>query len=82
MSMMMMMCDKIFVFKDIVGYLKDGQQAVHIGDSLDAETIVYADNCLQLICSNVGLDIRRSPDCECELIRSHFDANNKKNNIS
>ncbi|CAM4908393.1 unnamed protein product [Rotaria socialis] len=49
---------------DIVGYLKDGGKAVHIGDILDTGTIVYAYNCSQFICSNVGLDVKKSTGCQ------------------
>ncbi|CAF3386132.1 unnamed protein product [Rotaria sp. Silwood1] len=49
---------------NIVGYLKDGKKAVHIGDILDTGTIVYTHHCLQFICSSVGLDMKNSTDCK------------------
>jgi hypothetical protein len=55
---------RFFIFIDIVGYLKGGKQAVHIGDILDTGAIVYTDNCLQFICSNIGLDMKNSTNCQ------------------
>ncbi|CAF2056938.1 unnamed protein product, partial [Rotaria magnacalcarata] len=49
---------------NIVGYLKDGGKDVHIGDMLDTGTIVYTHNCSQFICSNVGLYVKNSTDCQ------------------
>jgi hypothetical protein len=59
-----------FFVQDIVGYLKDGKKAVHIGDILDTGTIVYTYNCTQFICSNIGLDMKKSSDCQCK--KSNF----------
>jgi hypothetical protein len=53
-------------FQDIVGYLKDGTKPVHIGDILDTGTIVYTYDCLQFICSNIGLDMKHSSYCQCK----------------
>ncbi len=53
-------------FQDIVGYLKDGTKPVHIGDILDTDTIVYTYDCLQFICSNIGLDMKHSSNCQCK----------------
>lgn len=53
-----------FSFQDIVGYLKGGKRAVHIGDILDTNTVVYAHDCLQFTCSNVGLDVKKSKKCQ------------------
>jgi len=52
------------IFQDIVGYLKDDKKPVHIGDILDTGTIVYTYNCLQFICSNIGLDMKNSTNCQ------------------
>jgi hypothetical protein len=60
----MCQCKIIFSFQDIVGYLKDGKKPVHIGDILDTGTIVYTYNCTHFICSNIGLDMKRSKDCQ------------------
>ena len=56
--------NKTFSFQDIVGYLKDGKKPVHIGDILDTGTIVYTYDCMHFICSNIGLDMKRSRDCQ------------------
>ncbi len=53
-----------FFFQDIVGYLKNDKKPVHIGDILDTGTIVYTYNCLQFICSNIGLDMKNSTNCQ------------------
>ena len=53
-----------YYFEDIIGYLKHNKKAVHIGDILDADTIIYTYNCLQFICSNAGFDIKYSTNCQ------------------
>ena len=37
---------------------------MRIGDVLDTETVVYTYNCSEFICSNAGLDVRRSKNCQ------------------
>ena len=52
----------------IIGYVRGTHETVMIDDSMDTKTIVYTNECTQIICSNSGLEIQPSKHCRRNIV--------------